>query len=203
MPRTPAVRDSRHHQGERTRAHRSHSERTALEAAPHEAAPHDAEQHTPHHPEHDTSPNNGSDPVLPAQRGETEHRRTECGKTQRRKTEHRKTEAAEEPADALGVPVGIPLLRQAHRNRHTAEYAPSEPVTSHPLREPIAADPDLLDPGDQPWPGGTRHRLPTGLPAPTPPRTSYDLHDPVVKRSRPTPPGDRTEPLFTTDQERW
>ncbi|MBC2905629.1 UTRA domain-containing protein [Streptomyces cupreus] len=146
--------------------------------------------------------------------------------------EYDDTDASGELAEAFGVPVGTPLLKRSYRTRRAAESAPFSLVTSHLPRELIAANPDLLDPANEPWPGGTQHQLHTvGIEvarveervtarAPTPAearelelppgapvlvlrKTSYDILDRVVEVSLVTLPGDRTELLFTTLLERW
>lgn len=146
--------------------------------------------------------------------------------------EYDEIEAPAELAEKFGVPLGTPLLRRVYRTRRAAESAPFGLVTSFLPRDLIAANPDLLDPANEPWPGGTQHQLHTvgvevarveervtarpptpeetrelELPANTPVlvlrKTSYDIRDRVVEVSRVTLPGDRTELLFTTELERW
>lgn len=146
--------------------------------------------------------------------------------------EYDEIEADADLAEAFGVPVGTALLRRAYRTRPAAESAPFGLVTSFLPRDLIAANPDLLDPANEPWPGGTQHQLHTvgvevarveervtarpptpeearelELPAQAPVlalrKTSYDIQGRVVEVSRVTLPGDRTELLFTTELERW
>ncbi|MFD9000863.1 GntR family transcriptional regulator [Streptomyces sp. NPDC059582] len=145
---------------------------------------------------------------------------------------YRVTGATAALADALGVPEGTELLERTYRTRHAAETAPFSLVTSHLVRDLIAANPDLLDESKEPWPGGTQNQLHTvGIeldrveervtarpPTPEeaaelelPPgtsvivlrKTSYDITDRVVDISDVTLPGDRTELVFTTLLERW
>jgi GntR family transcriptional regulator len=135
-------------------------------------------------------------------------------------------------ADAFGVPAGTVLLERTYRTRHSAETAPFSLVTSYLVRDLIAANPDLLDETNEPWPGGTHNQLHTvgievdrveerftarpptpeearelDLPAGTSVillrKTSYDIHDRIVDITAVTLPGDRTELLFTTHLERW
>ncbi|MGC9378711.1 GntR family transcriptional regulator [Streptomyces sp. MH13] len=146
--------------------------------------------------------------------------------------EYRETEASGELARAFGVSEGTVLLRRAYRTRHSAESAPFSLVTSYLVRDMVAANPDLLDETNEPWPGGTQNQLHTvGIeldrveerltarpPTPEeataldlPPgtsvillrKTSYDIDDRVVDISDIVLPGDRTELLFTTHLERW
>ncbi|MEU9333095.1 GntR family transcriptional regulator [Streptomyces sp. NPDC048290] len=141
-------------------------------------------------------------------------------------------EAPKELADALGVPEGAPLVRRTYRTRYAAETAPFNLVTSYLVREHVAANPDLLDAANEPWPGGTQNQLSTvGIeldrieerftarpPTPEeaeelelPPGTavillrkiSYDTDNRIVDISDVTLPGDRTELVFTTPLERW
>ncbi|MFE9608180.1 GntR family transcriptional regulator [Streptomyces sp. NPDC006012] len=135
-------------------------------------------------------------------------------------------------ADAFGVPEGTVLLERSYRTRHAAETAPFSLVSSYLVRDVIAANPGLLDDGNEPWPGGTQNQLYTvGIEVdrveerftarpPTPEeaeelelppgtsvillrKTSYDIHDHVVDVTHVTLPGDRTELSFTTSLERW
>ncbi|WP_328872565.1 UTRA domain-containing protein [Streptomyces sp. NBC_00287] len=146
--------------------------------------------------------------------------------------EYDNTDASEELAEVFGVPVGTPLLKRSYRTRRAAESAPFSLITSYLRRDLIAANPDLLDPAGEPWPGGTQHQLhtvgievdrveervtarpptpaearelelPAGAPVLVLCKTSYDIHDRVVEVSLVTLPGDRTELLFTTHLERW
>jgi GntR family transcriptional regulator len=105
-------------------------------------------------------------------------------------------------------------------------------VTSYLVRDLIAANPDLLDDSNEPWPGGTQNQLHTvGIEVdrveervtarpPTPEeaqelelapgtpvillrKTAYDIHRRVVDITHVTLPGDRTELVFVTPLERW
>ncbi|MFD4603956.1 GntR family transcriptional regulator [Streptomyces sp. NPDC058464] len=145
---------------------------------------------------------------------------------------YRELTAPSDLADAFGVPEGTVLLERTYRTRHSAETAPFSLVTSYLVRDVIAANPDLLDETNEPWPGGTQNQLHTvgievdrveerftarpptpeearelDLPAGTSVillrKTSYDIHDRIVDITAVTLPGDRTELLFTTHLERW
>ncbi|MER6533067.1 GntR family transcriptional regulator [Streptomyces sp900105755] len=145
---------------------------------------------------------------------------------------YRELAAPGDLADAFGVPEGTVLLERTYRTRHAAETAPFSLVTSYLVREMVAANPDLLDEANEPWPGGTQNQLHTvgievdrveerftarpptpeearelDLPAGTSVillrKTSYDTHDRIVDITAVTLPGDRTELLFTTRLERW
>lgn len=145
---------------------------------------------------------------------------------------YREVAAPPHLAECFGVPEGTPLLERAYRTRCAAECAPFSLVTSYLVRDLIAANPELLDAGHEPWPGGTQHQLRTvGIEVdrveervtarpPTPEeaveldlppgasvillrKTSYDITDRVVEIAEVTLPGDRTELVFTTSLERW
>jgi GntR family transcriptional regulator len=141
-------------------------------------------------------------------------------------------EADEELAEIFGVPAGTSMLQRTYRTRYSAEDHPFSLVVSYLVREVVAANPELLDAGNEPWPGGTQNQLftigieldrieervsarpPTaeeaeelGLPPGTAlivlGKTSYDTAGRVVEHSFVRLPGDRTELNFTTPLERW
>ncbi|WP_408055898.1 UTRA domain-containing protein [Streptomyces blattellae] len=145
---------------------------------------------------------------------------------------YRRIKAPKDLADAFGVPAGALLLERTYRTRCTTGTAPFSLVTSYLVHDLIAANPDILDDGNEPWPGGTQHQLSTvGIEVdrieerftarpPTPDearelelppgtavillrKTSYDIQDRVVDITDVTLPGDRTELVFTTPLERW
>lgn len=145
---------------------------------------------------------------------------------------YREVAAPPELANAFGVPEGTPLLERTYRTRCSAEHAPFSLVTSYLVRAMIAANPDLLDDSNEPWPGGTQNQLhtvgielshieervtarpptpgqareldlPPGAPVILLRKTSYDITDRVVEISEVTLPGDRAELRFTTLLERW
>jgi GntR family transcriptional regulator len=137
-----------------------------------------------------------------------------------------------ELAEIFGVPVGTPLLERVYRTRYRAEPFPFSLVRSYLVHALVAANPELLDVSNEPWPGGTQSQLHTvgieldridervtarpptaeeaeelGLPPGTSVivlrKTSYDTEGRVAELSDVTLPGDRTELLFTTYLERW
>lgn len=145
---------------------------------------------------------------------------------------YREVAAPPHLAESFGVPEGTPLLERAYHTRRAAECAPFSLVTSYLVRDLIAANPELLDAGNEPWPGGTQHQLhtvgievdrveervtarpptpeetreldlPPGAPVIMLRKTSYDITDRVVEIAEVTLPGDRTELVFTTSLERW
>ena len=135
--------------------------------------------------------------------------------------------AGEDLAREFDVPVGTALLQRTYRTRSRRERAPLSLVTSY-LRHDLAAEnPALLDPRNEPWPGGTQHQLHTvGIELdritdqltarpPTPQerealclapgacvmalrKTSYDTRGRVVELSDVILPADRTEFVYTT-----
>lgn len=145
---------------------------------------------------------------------------------------YREVAAPPRLAAVFGLPEGNLLLERTYRTRCAAESAPFSLVTSYLVRDMIAANPELLDDANEPWPGGTQNQLYTvgievgrveervtarpptpretrelGLPPGTCVillvKTSYDITDRVVDLSEVTLPGDRAELLFTTSLERW
>ncbi|MET9529748.1 GntR family transcriptional regulator [Streptomyces sp. NPDC006649] len=145
---------------------------------------------------------------------------------------YREITANADIAEAFGVAEGTELIERSYRTRYSAERAPFNLVTSHLVRDMVAANPDLLDETKEPWPGGTWNQLSTvGIEIdrieervtarpPTaeeteeldlPPgtavvvlrKTSFDTDGRAVEVSYSTLPGDRTEMLFTTHLERW
>ncbi|MFF4520350.1 UTRA domain-containing protein [Streptomyces bluensis] len=145
---------------------------------------------------------------------------------------YRETGASRELAELFGVPEGTALVERTYRTRCAAESAPFSLVTSYLVRDMLAGNPDLLDDGKEPWPGGTQNQLFTvGIEVdrieervtarpPTPQearalelppgtsvlvvrKTSYDIQDRAVDITHITLPGDRTELVFTTALERW
>lgn len=145
---------------------------------------------------------------------------------------YREIKADERLSGIFDVPEGTTILEREYRTRYTVETAPFGLVTSYIVRDLIAGNPDLLDDGNEPWPGGTQNQLFTvGIeldrveehvtarpPTPEeaeelelPPgtsvlvlkKTSFDTDGRVVEMSDVTLPGDRTDMLFTTPLERW
>ncbi|MFJ9585728.1 UTRA domain-containing protein [Streptomyces acidicola] len=145
---------------------------------------------------------------------------------------YRETGAPGELAELFGVPEGTALVERTYRTRCATESAPFGLVTSYLVRDMLSGNPDLLDDGKEPWPGGTQSQLFTvGIEVdrveervtarpPTPEeaqvlelppgtsvlvlrKTSYDTRDRAVDITDITLPGDRTELVFTTSLERW
>jgi len=145
---------------------------------------------------------------------------------------YREVEAEPDIAEVFGVAVGTVMLERTYRTRYREESFPFNLVRSYLVREVVAANPDLLDDTNEPWPGGTQSQLFTlgieldrieerfaarppmadeaeelGLPPGTAViillKTSYDTEGRVVEHSEGTLPGDRTELLHTTYLERW
>jgi GntR family transcriptional regulator len=141
-------------------------------------------------------------------------------------------EAGEELAMIFDVPVGTVMLERTYRTRYRAEDYPFSLVDSYLVRDVVAANPDLLDATNEPWPGGTQSQLHTigielgrieervlarppsveeaeelGLPPGTSliilGKTSYDTAGHVVEHSFVRLPGDRTVMTFVTPLERW
>jgi GntR family transcriptional regulator len=135
-------------------------------------------------------------------------------------------------ATAFEVSEGTTLLRRTYRIRERGDDAPLQIVRSYLIYDLAAANPDLLDPVNEPWPGGTQHQLHTvGIeldriidhitarpPLPdeaeeldTDPgvsllvlrKISIDTYDRVVELSDVLMPGDRAEVVYTTRLARW
>jgi len=141
-------------------------------------------------------------------------------------------EAGEELAEIFDVPVGTVMVERTYRTRYDAEDYPFSLVDSYLVRDVVAANPDLLDASNEPWPGGTQSQLHSigielgrieervlarppsaeeaeelGLPPGTSliilGKTSYDTTGRVVEHSFVRLPGDRTVMTFVTPLERW
>jgi GntR family transcriptional regulator len=146
--------------------------------------------------------------------------------------EYRDTKADEDLAAVFGVPVGTRLLERMYRTNCREEDAPFALVHSYLVHDVVAANPDLLDAANEPWPGGTQHQLHTiGIEldrmeervTARPPtaeeaealgldegvslilirKICVDTDDRVVEVSDVRLPGDRTELVFTTLLTRW
>ncbi|MFJ2632743.1 GntR family transcriptional regulator [Streptomyces sp. NPDC087422] len=141
-------------------------------------------------------------------------------------------DAGQELAEIFGVPAGTAMLERTYRTRYQAEAFPFSLVDSYLVRDVVAANPDLLDATNEPWPGGTQSQLHTigieldrieervlarppsaeeaeelGLPPGSSlivvGKTSYDTDGRVVEHSIIRLPGDRTVMTFVTPLERW
>ena len=146
--------------------------------------------------------------------------------------EYRETKADEDLAAVFGVPVGTRLLERMYRTNCRAEDAPFALVHSYLVHDVVAADPELLDAANEPWPGGTQHQLYTiGIEldrveervTARPPtaeeagalglgegvslivirKICTDTDGRVAEVSDVRLPGDRTELIFTTYLTRW
>ena len=146
--------------------------------------------------------------------------------------EYRETKADEDLAAVFGVPVGTRLLERMYRTNCREEDAPFALVHSYLVHDVVAANPDLLDAANEPWPGGTQNQLYTiGIEldrveeriTARPPtaeeaealglrkgvsvillrKICTDTDGRVVEVSDVRLPGDRTELVFTTPLTRW
>ncbi|UED85490.1 GntR family transcriptional regulator [Streptomyces profundus] len=142
-------------------------------------------------------------------------------------------EAGPELAAAFAVPTGTPLVERSYRTRHVEEPAPFNLTRSYLVTEQVAANPELLDAANEPWPGGTQSQLRTvgievariveEITAARPPtdeeasalamapgtavidlrQRCLDVDDRVVELSEVTLPGDRTRLEFVTRLDPW
>lgn len=141
------------------------------------------------------------------------------------------TAANSDLAAAFKVPVGTTLLQRDYRTRKGAD-APFGLSRSYLLYNLVKTNPDLLEDGREPWPGGTQHQLltvgvevdaiidtVTARPPTIEEQTELDIHTGIAvlvvrKTSIDTTgrvvevadiiwPGDRTELIFETKLERW
>lgn len=135
-------------------------------------------------------------------------------------------------ADLFEAPAGTRVLHRKYWTSSKEESAAISLVDSWILYELASKNPDLLDSGKEPWPGGTLHQLSTvGVEVSQmsdritarPPtveekekldlepgtsvfvlyKTSYDLNGAVAEVSRVILPGDRFELLYHINLERW
>jgi GntR family transcriptional regulator len=140
--------------------------------------------------------------------------------------------ADEELAAAFGVEPGHELLRREYEVVDRSTGLREQWAVSWLRVDQIAPNPELLDEGKEPWPGGTYHqlwtvgieidrvakeitaRMPTtveaqkwGLPDGEPllcgGQTTYDIEGRVVEVSIAQYPADRAKLLFSTQYERW
>ncbi|MFC6019249.1 UTRA domain-containing protein [Plantactinospora solaniradicis] len=146
--------------------------------------------------------------------------------------EYARIEADEDLASAFGVPAGTPLLRRAYRTSRRGEAVPLSASRSYLPYELVARNPDLLDPENEPWPGGTQHQLHTvgvelarvedqirarpsssdeatmlgidpGVSVLTLRKISVDVTGRVVEVADAVFPGDQTELVYATNLKRW
>ncbi|GAA1881758.1 GntR family transcriptional regulator [Streptantibioticus ferralitis] len=146
--------------------------------------------------------------------------------------EYREAKADGELAAALGVPTGTRVLKRIYRTRCREEHAPFGVARSYLVYDLVAANPDLLDAANEPWPGGTHSQLCTvgievdrvveqvtarpptaeeaaelgltaGVSVMVLRKLSIDTMGRVVDVTEVTLPGDRTELVFTTALAGW
>lgn len=146
--------------------------------------------------------------------------------------EYTRVEADAEMAAALQVDPGTPLLRRVYWTSSRHENAPLTVSYSYLPYDLVAANPDLLDEGKEPWPGGTQHQLHTigieldriddeirarppspdeaelldidpGVSVLTVRKTSVDTTGRVVEVADVVMPGDRTELVYSHTLQRW
>ncbi|MET7932506.1 GntR family transcriptional regulator [Streptomyces sp. NPDC005322] len=146
--------------------------------------------------------------------------------------EYREAKADDDLAAVLEVPVGTRLLERIYRTNVRGEDAPFAFVHSYLVHDVVAANPDLLEAANEPWPGGTQNQLYTigieldrmeeritarpptveeaeglglrkGVSVIVLRKISTDINDRVVEVSDVTLAGDRTELVFTTPLKRW
>ncbi|MBG6069473.1 GntR family transcriptional regulator [Micromonospora ureilytica] len=146
--------------------------------------------------------------------------------------EYSRVEADAEMAAALQVEPGTSLLRRVYWTSSRHENAPLTVSYSYLPYDLVAANPDLLDAGKEPWPGGTQHQLHTlgieldriddeirarppspdeaelldidpGVSVLTVRKTSTDTTGRVVEVADVVMPGDRTELVYSHKLQRW
>jgi GntR family transcriptional regulator len=147
-------------------------------------------------------------------------------------TEFGSAPAGAELARRFGVPEGTRMLRRTYRTRARGENAPLSLVISWLVYDMAAANPALLRPENEPWPGGTPHQLstigieidrvvdevtvrlplpeeartldvPGGVPVLVLRKTSIDTAGRVVEIAECVLPGDRAEIVSTTRLQPW
>ncbi|AXK86647.1 GntR family transcriptional regulator [Nocardia farcinica] len=143
-----------------------------------------------------------------------------------------RVEADERLAAVFEIPVGTTLLQRNYRTKLRNEPAPLNLSTSYMVYDVAAANPELVDDTNEPWPGGTHHQLYTlGIEvdrvvetvSTRPPTTAeveelditptvsvfvvrkrmIDTSGHTVEYSDVILPGDRTEMTFETKLTRW
>ncbi|MGW9042787.1 GntR family transcriptional regulator [Streptomyces lydicus] len=140
-------------------------------------------------------------------------------------------EAPPEICDALALPSETRVLRRTYTRRHAQKAGASRSISYLPY-DLVSANPDLLDPTREPWPGGTMHQLytigveldrivdhvtagmptteeiqdfdiPAGVPLMRIRKVSYSTEDRPVEVTDIPLPADRIELIYTTQLERW
>lgn len=146
--------------------------------------------------------------------------------------EYERIEAPEELAAALGLEPGDAVLKRTYRTRSVDEDDSLKVARSYIPYEIAEQNPDLLDAGQEPWPGGTMNQLFTvGIEidrveevvtarSPTPEeseelgltpgaaimdvrKTLYDIDGRIVEVADVVLPGDRYAVKCVTTLERW
>ncbi|MEU7280776.1 GntR family transcriptional regulator [Streptomyces sp. NPDC045431] len=146
--------------------------------------------------------------------------------------EYEQIEASAELAAALNIEPGAAVLRRTYRTRSVNEDEPLNVARSYIPYEIAAKNPDLLDAGQEPWPGGTMNQLHTvgieidrveEVVAARPPtseeieelglmpgvavmdvrKTLYDISGRIVEVADVVLPGDRYVVKCVTPLERW
>ncbi|MFH8628471.1 GntR family transcriptional regulator [Streptomyces lydicus] len=134
-------------------------------------------------------------------------------------------------ADLMGLSPGRKVLRKSAFRRNSHGEGASTAVFYLPY-DVVSANPELLDPTNEPWPGGLQHQLstlgievdriedrltadlptageakeqdiPPGVPMMRVRKITYDTNDRVVEVADIPFPGDRAELRFITRLERW
>jgi GntR family transcriptional regulator len=146
--------------------------------------------------------------------------------------EYRVIEAPVELAEEFGIEPGSPLLERDYWTSARTESAALSMSRSWLRHDLIAGNPALLDPANEPWPGGTQHQLFTvdieldqitdriiarpplpheaelldiepGVAVLVMHKTSVDMEGRVVEIAEAVFAGDRTELTYTTKLKRW
>ena len=147
-------------------------------------------------------------------------------------TDYEAQDATVDLAEAFGVRPGTKLLHRVYRTLVHEEGTALSLVDSYLLYEMAAANPDLLNAANEPWPGGTTHQLRTigveidqitdevtarppqgdeaellgigqGVAVLVLRKTSTDTTGRVVEVSDVVLPGDRTVMVYKKQLERW
>lgn len=147
-------------------------------------------------------------------------------------SEYNIEEADSDLADALEIQPGERVLHRTYQTSIKSEGVVISMSDSYLIYDVVAANPDLLDASNEPWPGGTHHQLHTvgieigrvtdevgarpprgneaeflgikpGVAVLTLRKTSYDITGRVIEVAYAIMPGDRTVLTFETELERW
>jgi len=142
------------------------------------------------------------------------------------------TAATPELGRKFNIEPGTRMLQRDYWTSSRTEDSPLNIVRSYLVHDVVAANPDLLDQGNEPWPGGTQSQLFTigieldrivdeitarpplpeeadilkiepGVSVLVLQKTSIDTSGAVVEYSEVVMPGDRTEIVYTTQLSRW